>query len=285
MHNRGVKQLLKLKVLTENRAKKRGMLGEHGLSLLIETDSLKVLFDTGQTDVFSLNAEMDGVDLSMVDALIVSHGHYDHTGGVPEFCRINKKAAIYMHPDSFCERYNAVRGKPTGSCIGVPWSCENKELFKSRIVFVKEPVSIDENIMISGEIPVNAANPFTDFVKINISGAYEEDMVTDEQFMIVNGSKGIYVFVGCSHPGILSCIAYAKVLFPNTNICGVIGGMHLEKYNQDQLSQVAFGLKLAGVERIAPMHCTGILSSCFLKSEFGERCLLLNSGDELILED
>ncbi len=161
--------MIKLNILAENRAKRRGILGEHGLSILVEIEGYKVLFDTGQTDVFSLNAKMDGIDLSMVDALVISHGHYDHTGGVPEFCRINKKALIYIHPDA--------------------------------------------------------------------------------------------------------------------DICGVIGGMHLEKYSTEQLTEIAYGLKSAVAGKIIPLHCTGILASCYLKNSFGDNCLLLNSGDELILEE
>ncbi|RCX17902.1 7,8-dihydropterin-6-yl-methyl-4-(beta-D-ribofuranosyl)aminobenzene 5'-phosphate synthase [Anaerobacterium chartisolvens] len=276
--------MIRLKVLAENRAKKRGILGEHGLSLLVETDNFKVLFDAGQTDVFSLNADMESIDLSLADALVISHGHYDHTGGVPEFCMINHKAPIYIHPDAFCERYNAVQGKPAGNCIGIPWSCQDRDMFKNRLVYVKEPVRIHKDILLSGEIPQSQDRQSLNFIKRNISGGYEADMVTDEQFMIVNGSEGIFIFVGCSHPGVLNCVAYAKYLFPDTNICGLIGGMHIEKYNTDQLDEIVAGLKSAGIEKIAPMHCSGVLSSCFLKSKFGDSCFLLNSGDELILE-
>lgn len=278
--------LIKVNILAENRAKKRGILGEHGLSMLVEVDGYKVLFDAGQTDVFSLNAELDGIDLSMVDALVISHGHYDHTGGVPEFCRLNKKASIYIHPDAFCERYNAAHEKAVGRCIGVPWSCESEESFKSRMVFVKEPIRIHEEIMLSGEIPVRSElKPSSSFVKRNDSGKLEEDAVIDEQFMIINGSRGIYLFIGCSHPGILNCIAYAKELLPNSEIHGIIGGMHLERYGFEQLAEIASGLKSAGVGKIIPLHCTGILASCYLKNSFGGNCLLLNSGDELILEE
>lgn len=82
--------------------------------------------------------------------------------------------------------------------------------------------------------------------------------------MIVKGNKGIYLFIGCSHPGILNCITYSKELFPGSDICGIIGGMHLEKYTKDQLNEIDPGLKSAGVKKILPLHCTGILAR-FLK--------------------
>lgn len=276
--------MIKINILTENRAKRRGMLGEHGLSILIEVDGFKVLLDAGQTSVFSFNAEKAGADLATVDALVVSHGHYDHTGGVPEFCRLNSKAPIYIHPDAFCERYNAVRNNPIGDCIGIPWK-NNIDSVKNRLVFVKEPVSINENIMLSGTIPVYQANSSTNFVKKNLSGIFENDTVADEQFLIVKGKMGLYIFVGCSHPGVLNCVTYAKKLFPDQNIYALIGGMHLEKYTDAQLSQVTDGLKSEDVLRIMPLHCTGVIASCYLKNVFGDKCLILNSGDELTMEE
>lgn len=96
-----------------------------------------------------------------------------------------------------------------------------KNFFKSRIIFIKETISIDQNIMLSGEIPVNAVNPISSFVKKDSTDGFEEDTVVHEQFMIVKGSKGIYIFVGCSHPGILNCVAHAKDLFPDANICAL----------------------------------------------------------------
>ncbi|MHB8124984.1 MAG: MBL fold metallo-hydrolase [Desulfitobacteriaceae bacterium] len=279
--------MITMKILVENRARRRGILAEHGLSMLIEYDDFKVLFDVGQTDVFSLNAKTDGIDLATVDALVISHGHYDHAGGVPEFCRLNNKASIYIHPDAFCERYIAQHGKPVGGCIGMPWSCENKDSFMHRMTFVKQPVKIHNNITLSGQVSrdYGLKKISTGLIKKNANGDYEKDAVLDEQFLIITGREGIYLFVGCSHPGILNCLAYAKQLFSCSKISGLIGGLHLEKYSNRQLQDLVSALKLAGVEKIVPLHCTKIQASYLLESSFGENCLLLNSGDELVLEN
>ena len=96
---------MRFRFLMENKTDGPGCLAEHGLSIYIETQGRKLLFDTGASALFADNAKRLKVDLEEVEALIISHGHYDHTGGVPEFCRINKIAPIYIHEDAFYETY------------------------------------------------------------------------------------------------------------------------------------------------------------------------------------
>jgi 7,8-dihydropterin-6-yl-methyl-4-(beta-D-ribofuranosyl)aminobenzene 5'-phosphate synthase len=278
-----VQILIKFTILAENRARGKGILGEHGLSILLEVDGFNVLLDAGQTDVFSFNASTKCIDLSKVDAMVVSHGHYDHTGGVPEFCRLNSKAPVYIHKDAFCERYNAVNNRPVGDSIGIPWKNDINSI-RDRLIFTDRLLNINENITISGTVPLNSVGTPLNFVKRSTSGDFEKDMVSDEQFLIVKGKMGLYIFTGCSHPGVLNCVSFAKKIFLDENIYGLFGGMHLEKYTGDQLAKVIESLKSTGIEVIAPMHCTGIVASSYIKNALGDKCLLLNSGDEVILE-
>lgn len=279
-----VKLLIKFTILTENCAKKRGLLSEHGLSMLIEVDGYKVLFDTGQTDVFLKNAKVCGVDIATVDTLVLSHGHYDHTGGVPEFCRLNEKAKVYIHLDAFNERYNSVDGKPVRENIGIPWKATDG-FAESRLVFSKQPVQIKENILISGEIlRLNGFQDTTPNFVFKTENSFERDYVIDEQFIAVEGSMGIYVFVGCSHPGIINCIEYAERLFPNKKITAVIGGMHLDKTSSTKLSEIIMTFKDKEIDKIIPLHCTGAMATCEIKRQMGDRCILCSCGDEIVLE-
>lgn len=276
--------LIKFYILTENCAKKRGILSEHGLSMLIEVDGYKVLFDTGPTDVFLKNAKANGVDIATVDTLVLSHGHYDHTGGVHEFCRLNEKAKVYIHPDAFYERYNSVDGKPVRENIGIPWKATDG-FAESRLVFSKLPVQIKDNILISGEIlRLNGFQDTTPNFVFKSENSFKRDYVIDEQFIAVEGSMGIYVFVGCSHPGIINCIGYAERLFPNKKITAVIGGMHLDKISSSKLSEIIMTFKDKEIDKIIPLHCTGSMASCEIKRQMGDRCILSSCGDEIVLE-
>ena len=98
--------MLKINILADNHVRRRGFLAEHGYSILVRLDDFQVLFDAGQTEILFLNAEKAGLDIAGVNALVISHGHYDHTGGVLEFCRLNTDAPLYIHPEAFCERYS-----------------------------------------------------------------------------------------------------------------------------------------------------------------------------------
>lgn len=280
--------MFKIRLLAENYARKRDMLAEHGLSIWIEKDDKNILFDTGQSEIFSLNAEQIGIDIAKANLLILSHGHYDHAGGVPEFCRVNHDAPVYIHHAAFHKRYYG-KGK-SGSDIGIPWSKQaNSEMNfpLRRLIFNKDSVNIDENIVISGEIPATVL--FEDhpqnFYIDDGDGVLSPDMIGDEQMLLIKGDSGLYVFVGCSHVGIVNCIKYAQKLFPNDKIVGVIGGMHLESASDIRIQKTIQYFLESDIQTVIPLHCTGMLPICEMKQVLKERCRLLTVGDEFILEE
>lgn len=279
--------MIKITLLAENYARSRNLLAEHGLSIWIEKDNKKILFDTGQSEVFSLNARQMGIDISSADLLILSHGHYDHTGGVPEFCRINHQAPVYIHPGALKNRYNG-QGEFAKN-IGIPWFEENGKsaVLSERLIVKKGPIHIDENITISGEIP-----SVTDFEGVpqnffidDGDGNISQDMIIDEQLLLIRGNCGIYIIAGCSHAGIINCLKYAQRMFPGDKIAGVIGGMHLEKVSDIRLQMTIQHFLDMDIQTVIPLHCTGILPICEMKRFLKERCKLLSVGNKIILEE
>ncbi len=275
--------MLKVHILTDNRAHKRGMLAEHGLSLWIEKDNTKILFDTGQSSVYSHNASILGIDLTSADYIVLSHGHYDHCGGLEYYLPKEKIPCVYAHPDIFLHKF-AVDDKGTLSKIGPSWDIKSLGWLKERVVHIREPLLIEPGVLIAGEIP--RTNNFEEVSKkfwLKRNGVMVRDTFLDELMLIIEEEKGVAVFLGCSHPGVVNCLEYVKKLFPKKDILLLVAGMHLANANRLHLQKTIQIFIDLQVQKVVPLHCTGIMQICEMKHFLGDRCQICSIGDYIEL--
>lgn len=278
--------MLRFYILTENRVRKRGLLAEHGLSLWIEFGRDQILFDTGQSGAFIHNAASMGIRLEESLRIIFSHGHYDHTGGFRELRnKMSTQAKIHLHPEAFRKRY-VIKGENTEPVeVGIPWSLDSLGIGQDEVVFNTKPVWISDGILISGEIPRKTGfEEVPAYFKTESPAGMIQDRITDEQMLIIKGAGGLYLFLGCGHPGVVNCLHYAVELFPGAKIAAVIGGMHLEAAGASRVNQTVRSLCDFGVKKVIPLHCTGEIGVNEIKKFFGESCLTPMVGDVIGLE-
>lgn len=259
---------MRFKFLMENKTDGPGCLAEHGLSVYIEAQGRKLLFDTGPSPLFAQNARAMNVDLEQVEAVIISHGHYDHTGGVPKFCEINKIAPIYIHKGAFYETYGMKHGEME----------QERSLVDPRIIRTDGATWLSENIAVSGTIPVEGASITEPFYRKLADGTYEPDPMDHEQILVIREPEGLYVFSGCSHRGVLPAVRYARELFQGEGIAALIAGMHLYKADADARKKVVDSLIAEDMDLVMPVHCTGINAICDLKAALGEKCVVATAG-------
>ena len=273
--------MLKFTFLSENKTQRASCLAEFGLSVMIEADGKTILFDTGCSEIFAENAKRIGVDLAKADCCVISHGHFDHTQGVPRFCRENLTAPVYIHKDSFFPTYGTTDGVLDDYNCGIIWTDDQRAEVKDRLVFTDGPLRLTDDIVISGTIPdVPGSKPVEDFFRKLPEGLVPDDL-SHEQFLAVRQEgKGIFLFSGCSHKGIVAAVEYAKKLFPGEKIHAVIAGMHLMAADRETILRVIERLMEEDPELVIPMHCTGVNALALFKEKFGERCELACCGSE-----
>lgn len=271
--------MAQITILVENSSYNNQLRGEHGLSFWIECEGGTILFDTGQTSLFAENALELGISLAGTDAAVLSHGHYDHTGGIEALLNVNDKAEIYLHPEAFITRYNGNEGAPTGDSIGIRWGEDLKARFSARAILSKEPRMILPGVWTSGEVPRLPDSPNHGFVTADAMGGWKPDRVPDEQFLILREADGISIIAGCSHFGLKAMLVHAEALFPGMPIRGVAGGLHLKHATEKEMQEAVETLAQLSLKWLVPLHCTGKNVVYVLKQVFHERCLLLGTGD------
>lgn len=242
---------MRLVVLVDNCAiNGRNLKGEGGACYYIEDEDTKFLLDTGATGLFMENAKNLEINLDDIDTVVLSHGHYDHTGGLKDFIESKQnKINIICHPLTFNKKKKEKRN------MGAPYT--KQEIVKAANVnFCDKPIKISKNITYLGQIP----DTF-DFEKrklmgeIEIDGKYKDDYIMDDSALLYKAKDGIYIITGCSHSGICNIIEYAKKVSGNHNVLGVIGGTHLQEINT-QLDKTIKYFKENNIKDLYPCHCT-----------------------------
>ena len=241
-----------------NNTMPRPLRSEHGLSCWIEYAGRNILFDTGQTDALIHNAELLDVDLSTTDIVVLSHGHYDHTGGLTAILKTAPNANVYLHTDAPKVRYSHPPGKPPKNISMPSDTCDKiAESFpKGRVFYTAQPTRIGANIQVTGEIP-----RMTDYEDTGGPFYLDEhrrqaDLLTDDQAMLLESAKGLVVVLGCAHAGLINTLEYAREI-TGQPIYAAIGGMHLRDASDNRIAKTMEALKKYDLKHVIPCHCSG----------------------------
>jgi 7,8-dihydropterin-6-yl-methyl-4-(beta-D-ribofuranosyl)aminobenzene 5'-phosphate synthase len=243
---------MKLKVLVDNNTYiDQYYYGEPAVSYYIEDEGMRFLLDVGYSELFLKNAEALGVDINPINAIVISHGHDDHTGGLKYYFEKNqgKHISIIAHPDTFEEK--AVGDLKIGSPI---LKTELQE--KCKLILSRTPIKISKNITFLGEIP--QTNDFENRRPIGrqiVGETSVDDYVLDDSALVYKSEEGLYIITGCSHSGICNIIEYAKEVCEDNRILGVIGGLHLFEVT-DRVHKTIDYLKQYNLQELYPCHCT-----------------------------
>ena len=264
--------MMKLTVLMDNTATlDKPYLAESGLSFLIETDNAKIVFDTGYSPIFLSNARKMGIDLKDITGVAISHGHNDHTNGLPALAAVLKqddlRVPLVLHPG--CLEKKWWRNKDgTLEEIGMP---EDRSFYERNydLTTSKTPMELDDNLYFLGEIPrsVKNANEPIGLVANQVNSLIP-DFVQDDTAIVYDGADGLVVINGCAHSGLVNILDYTTVLFPGKPLAAVIGGFHMLSKDAAWLEAMTDTLKEYQPRRIYPCHCTDEASRSHLRSQF-----------------
>jgi 7,8-dihydropterin-6-yl-methyl-4-(beta-D-ribofuranosyl)aminobenzene 5'-phosphate synthase len=267
-------------ILTDNVASRSDLLAEHGLSLWIEYGTTHILWDTGQSDILLANAKRLGIDLSQTDIIALSHGHYDHTGGLPAVAAIAPNAVIYAHPEATIPRYSK---KESVHPVGMP----PDSVIVLNAKTVKQTSSwtqVCRGVFLTGPIPRLNMHEDTGGAFFLDADCRKEDMLPDDQALVMESEKGLIVILGCAHSGTINTLDYISHKTGQRKIHAIVGGMHLGKASQQRLDCTVNALKQYDVKIVIPLHCTGSNAIQYLKNALSDKIVQLPQSPYLELK-
>jgi 7,8-dihydropterin-6-yl-methyl-4-(beta-D-ribofuranosyl)aminobenzene 5'-phosphate synthase len=274
---------VKLMFLVEDTVGRPNLTAKHGLSCLIEINSAasnsKILMDAGPPpDPALRNADLLSVDFSKLDMIFISHGHYDHLGGLQEILkRIRKPIPIIIHPLAFAPKFSLTTNL---KFIGTEFDERTAKELYGILVFARNSVPVASGVITSGEISRETGFEKVEGFRTVENGYFIEDHMVDDQALFMNlRDQGLVILTGCGHSGIINTVKQAQKMTGIEKIHAIIGGCHLANATQERLEVTTSELQKIQPDRLYPCHCTGAIAIDKFHEAFGERCRPAHTGD------
>jgi len=262
---------MRITIIVDNLAERGGLFAEHGFALYLETSEKRILFDTGASGLALLhNAQRLGIDLALVDELVISHGHSDHTGGLGAFLSVNTRARIRMSPAGWLPKY---KGREAYIGHQLP-----SEAFEDRVALVDQPLWIAADVRVMPAVPIHdQMDTHFEGMYIREGEVFRQDDFSDELSLLIENSEYFGVISACSHRGITNILEEASRLageYPAV----VIAGMHLRHSSPEQIDPIAEALASRGIVQFHSAHCSGPLATGMLRERMPGRVGWTSSG-------
>ncbi len=274
---------IRITILVDNEAG-AGLEAEHGFSLWIDTGEQRYLFDTGQDELLLNNAAALHIDPATADGVILSHGHYDHSGGLASLFHQSHHFAFYCHPAAVHPRYSVRKGQ--AKCLQMPRAAMAAldHFPQERLHWVQQPLMLAPGIGLTGPILRETAFEDNGGPFFLDQAGHRPDPVDDDLALWLNTDSGLIVCVGCAHAGLINTLQQVLRQNPGGRIRTVIGGFHLLNADRRRLELTIQALRRMAPEQIIPCHCTGEEAVAQLRHAFGRRCRPGMAGMRLSFE-
>ncbi len=270
-------------VLRDNVTARDEVASGHGLSMLVRHSAGSIIFDTGDSAETWENAEALGVDLAEVSHVVLSHGHYDHTNGLPALLERLGGVMVTAHPAVFEPRW-ADRPGGEREYIGPPATRAEFEAMGAMFELSAASVSVAPDVITTGEAPrVSDLAPESPHLLVERDGQVIEDDFVDDMSLIARMEDGEVLLTGCAHAGLINIVARATDLVGRCPV-SIAGGTHLAHESEERISAVAGDIYERGVRQIVPMHCSGERGADLLEKHFAGETLRAGIGNTIVAD-